>query len=96
MHKAVLGALPQGTPRSEDPPGPGQPWTSQAMGAGGRHPGTHYQRVRGSYKAGSLYFSRSSVLPALPLLGVGGSWGKAGDSLFSDLDEAPLQTSLEQ
>lgn len=82
MHKAVLGALPQGTTRSEDASGSGQPWTSQAMGAEGRHPGTHYQRVRGSYKAESLYFPRSSVLPALPLSGVGGLGEGRGLTLF--------------
>lgn len=75
----------------------GQPWTSQAVGAGGVHPGTHYRRVRGSHKAECLYFPTSAVLPALPLWGWGeGVEGKAWDSLFSDLDEAPLHTSLEQ
>lgn len=74
VHKAVLGALPRGTPRSEEPtpPGPGQPWTSQVVGAGGWHPGIYYRRVRRSHKAEHLYFPRSSVLPALPLWGRGG------------------------
>ena len=72
-------------------------------GAGGQHPGIYYRRVRRNHKAELLYFPRSSVLPALPLWGQGGGegggeggGGQAWDSLFSDLDEAPLHTSLEQ
>lgn len=50
--EATPGAPPQETSRSEDPcrdqASRGQP----AGGAWGKHPGTHYQGIRRSYKTG--------------------------------------------